>query len=321
MKLTQASIEVIKNMSLLIAYSTGVDSVALLHLVKNLQEELDLKIGIAHVNHGFREESKEEAEFAQNQANLYSVNYHFKKLDKMPEGENKSHWARRERYNFFKEVRVKAAYDYILTAHHLGDQVETFFVKLLANKELKGIRRVSSESKIFRPLLDFTKKDIINYVKLNNLKYFEDQSNFKSDLVRNRIRNKLLPFISDNFEDSSLESIYNSVKKSFNDYEILENIALSFSNNLTQLEFGSKEWFSKLKEILQEIQENDSLRGIEWRVIEDIFKPKIFFNLGRKHSLRVIDFIFKDELAVDLPGNYRLRRKNGGISLTEMKSE
>jgi tRNA(Ile)-lysidine synthase len=184
---------------ILVAVSGGMDSVALLHLLNNLE----FTIAVAHVNFQLRgdesncDEAFVKALAAQNNVPFYSKCYDTKSFaDK--EGISKQMAARDLRYKWFEELATQHQFDFIATAHHLDDQIETFFINLLRGTGISGLKGIPAKSGlIIRPLLLFYRSEIEEYVKTRRLDYREDSSNFKTDYLRNRIRHKLLPLLDE----------------------------------------------------------------------------------------------------------------------------
>lgn len=102
--------------------------------------------------------------------------------------------ARTLRYNWFDEVLNNFKYDYLLTAHQLDDDLETFFINLSRGTGLNGLTGIPKENnKVIRPLLNFSREEILQYAEENNLKWREDSSNKKTDYLRNKLRLEVLP--------------------------------------------------------------------------------------------------------------------------------
>src|SRR5690606_31358193 len=100
------------------------------------------------------------------------------------------------RYNWFREFMEKENFDFLLTAHHLNDTLETFLINLSRGTGIKGLTGIGSETnKILRPLLSFSKNQIIKYAESNNLSWREDASNLGTDYLRNKIRHKIGPVL------------------------------------------------------------------------------------------------------------------------------
>ena len=102
--------------------------------------------------------------------------------------------ARKLRYDWFNEISTKYKYDSILIAHHADDVIETFMINLMRGSGLKGLVGIPQiRGKIIRPLLPFTRMEILNYANEYNIKWREDDSNAKTDYLRNKLRHKVIP--------------------------------------------------------------------------------------------------------------------------------
>jgi len=110
--------------------------------------------------------------------------------------------AREIRYQFFEQLLKDNKYDYLLTAHHLDDTIETFFINLSRNSGLEGLTGIPViNNAIVRPLLNFSRANIKAYAAQNNLSWREDQSNAETKYLRNKIRHHLVPVLLDTFPD------------------------------------------------------------------------------------------------------------------------
>ena len=189
--------EKLNNKKILLACSTGVDSMVLLDLL--LKYNNNCQIIISHVNHQKRQQSIQEEEFIIKYCQENNLKCYVKRLEKHEEG-NFQEWARNERYHFFEEIIEKEKIDYLLTAHHADDNLETIIMRLLKSSSLKGYAGIEKEIKlekytVLRPLLDHSKNEIIAYAKDNNITYYQDISNYSDDYTRNRIRKYITPIL------------------------------------------------------------------------------------------------------------------------------
>ena len=181
------------NSKIIIATSSGVDSIVLCSLCY----KLDLNFSIAHCNFLLRgNESDLDAEFSKNFAKSLNVKYYsktFKTLKYKKDNSLSTQMAARElRYAWFETISID--YDYILTAHHLDDQLETFFINLSRGCGLDGLSGIPAvNNKLVRPLLNFSKDQILKFAKDNNINWREDSSNNSNDYLRNDIRNNIIP--------------------------------------------------------------------------------------------------------------------------------
>lgn len=181
---------------LLIAISGGVDSVVLTHLCQSA----GLEIGLAHCNFQLRgEESDGDESFVRELAERLGIRV-FVRSFKTREvaGENKSIQvvARTLRYQWFRALMEQENYDYVLTAHHLNDDLETFFINLIRGTGIEGLSGISPQKeRVIRPLLDFTRQEIEHFAGQQSLQWREDRSNASHAYLRNRIRHKMVPWL------------------------------------------------------------------------------------------------------------------------------
>jgi len=184
---------------LLVAVSGGLDSVVLTHLLS----KLGLQIALAHVNFQLRsEESDLDEAFVKNLGQQLKVPVFTKKSDtSLYAKENKvsiQMAAREIRYDWFASLLEEKNYDFVLTAHHLDDNLETFFINLSRSSGLDGLTGIPERNKkIVRPLLAFSRTEILSYAKQNEIEWREDASNATTKYLRNKIRHKLLPILKE----------------------------------------------------------------------------------------------------------------------------
>jgi len=185
----------LRDKKLLIACSGGVDSVVLTHLLI----ESDFDIGLAHCNFFLRgNESDEDESFVDELANKYGIPFLSETFDTKNYAEtNKlsTQMAARElRYEWFDVLLKDFNYDYVLTAHHADDDLETFLINLSRGTGLKGLTGIREvNDKVVRPLLSFSREEILRYAKTNELYWREDSSNAKTDYLRNKLRHHVIP--------------------------------------------------------------------------------------------------------------------------------
>lgn len=184
-----------------IAVSGGVDSVVLLDKIASRLEKSrkekptddfrpPLYI-VAHVDHGIRKDSGRDALFVKKLAKKYSLPYECERLNL---SQNSEEEARNKRYEFLFRVMKKYKADAVLTAHHEDDVIETMIMNLLRGTGPRGLIGFSQKG-ILRPLLNKTKKDLIQYAKKNKLEWREDSTNNDSNYLRNDIRARIMPKI------------------------------------------------------------------------------------------------------------------------------
>lgn len=187
------------NMTLVIGVSGGADSMCLLDLVNKLKQEKNLKLIVAHVNHGIRKESDEEAEFVREYCQKIECTFSYKKLNFTTKTNFEAN-ARDERYKFFKKLIKQYQAEYLLTAHHGDDLMETILMRLTRGSTLEGYSGFGKITqfenyKLVRPLIYTAKEEIETYNKENNIEYRIDKTNIDEHYTRNRYRKCILPFL------------------------------------------------------------------------------------------------------------------------------
>ncbi len=203
---------------LLLAFSGGIDSSALFYFL----EEAGLRVDLAIVDYGIREQSKDEVAYAKQLAKNYnSICY----VAEAPCFD--SHFeanARAFRYEFFENLIEEHGYDILLTAHQLNDQLEWLLMRLTKGAgvcELVGLQSIVEKSNytIVRPLLEYSKKDLQDYLDANKYRYFIDESNSDEAYERNYFRKY--------YSNSLIEKYKDGIRRSFkylkDDISILED--------------------------------------------------------------------------------------------------
>lgn len=208
---------------LLLAVSGGMDSVVL----GTLLHQLNLDFSVAHCNFKLRGvESDLDEELVRTLAGQWKVKYYSKPFETKKFAEkNKlsTQMAARElRYNWFEETIQKEKLDFLLTAHHADDHIETFFINLFRGSGIDGLTGIPEKNqKTIRPLLQFSLEDIQNFAYVNNLIWREDSSNQETLYERNKIRLELIPQIR-RINPDALKGILKSLGNLNQSKEILE---------------------------------------------------------------------------------------------------
>ncbi|GEN73423.1 tRNA lysidine(34) synthetase TilS [Chryseobacterium lathyri] len=255
--------------SYLLAVSGGADSMVLASLFKGL----GLNFQIAHINYKLRgEDSDLDQKTVQDFCEKNHIRFH---LYEVSEKDNKPEnsiqlWAREIRYRFFREIQEQENLEFLVTAHHLNDQLETFIINLSKASGISGLSGIpANKNKIIRPLLNFSKKEIYGYAEENRIDFREDLSNKKSDYLRNKIRNEIAPKLLEinehfleNFRKSSsylnqtrdfvekrIEEIENKLTVFNSEHKILSKEKLGQESAFVQFEILKKYGFDKEEEI------------------------------------------------------------------------
>src|ERR1700693_5976581 len=168
-----------------LAVSGGVDSVVLLDLLCKNQ---GLDIIVAHFDHGIRQDSARDREFVQALTRGYKLPFVLGQAKLGPNASEET--ARETRYEFLYGVVKKTKSKGLITAYHQDDVIETAIINLLRGTNRKGLSSRLSSDKIFRPMLEIPKSDLLAYAKANKLDWHEDLTNLDTTYLRNYIRHK-----------------------------------------------------------------------------------------------------------------------------------
>ncbi|SPC36868.1 tRNA lysidine(34) synthetase TilS [Latilactobacillus fuchuensis] len=182
-----------------VATSTGVDSMVLLQLLTQLPMGLKPTIIVAHVNHELRAESTTEETYLRQYCEQQQLTL---KVAHWPANAHPTTGieaaARQFRYQFFESVMESTGAKVLLTAHHGDDQLETLVMKLIRSGELHEMRGIQvsrpfGTGQLIRPLLTFDKAILRQFANQQGIQYFEDGTNQNLDVLRNRVRHQIVP--------------------------------------------------------------------------------------------------------------------------------
>ncbi len=252
----------------LLAVSGGADSMVLLWLF----DALNLSFEVAHVNYRLRgEDSEGDQQLVERfcrERNIPVHIYEVTEQDQRPEGSIQL-WARNLRYRFFRKIKSTHHLNYLVTAHHLNDQLETFLINLSRGSGLKGLGGMPAASnRILRPLLHFTKKEIYDFAAQHNIPFREDYTNAKNDYLRNRIRNRVIPeltkasagFIAHfdrslrllqetrNFVETSAETVLQNISSAEGGILVIDRGRLSAQHSIVRYHILSEFGFTNAEE-------------------------------------------------------------------------
>ena len=239
----------------LVAVSGGPDSVALLHVLYDLREEMELRLEVAHLQHGIRgAEAQEDAQFMAKLAAKLGLPFHLKEVNlrqiKSAAGKgNLEALARAERYRFFAAVARERNLGKIATAHTQDDQAETVLMWLLRGSGLKGLGGIprtheldgtnihsASSPVVIRPLLDVSRAEIEKYLNENHLTFRLDRSNQDLSFLRNWIRLKLIPQLKEKMDRNLPSRLAQQAELIREEDDLLDGLAHAAINEIRTAE-------------------------------------------------------------------------------------
>ncbi len=213
---------------LMLAVSGGIDSVVLCELCK----QAGYDFAIAHCNFQLREsDSQRDEKFVSELAGRYNVDFHVVRFETKAIAKERKistqEAARELRYHWFEEIRNKNGYQYILTAHHADDNIETVLMNFFRGTGIKGIRGIEPKHGfIVRPLLFARRSELEEFLTANKLAFVSDYTNLRDDYTRNYFRNQVIPFIEKSFPEVN-ENMLSNINR-FREVELLYQQAVEW---------------------------------------------------------------------------------------------
>lgn len=322
------------NHTYLLAVSGGADSMVLASLFRDLALENQdplFQFQVAHINYKLRgNDSDLDQKTVQDFCEKNHIKFHLYEVSEKDQKPDNSIqlWARELRYRFFNEIRKKEKLEFLVTAHHLNDQLETFIINLSKASGINGLSGIpSNDNDILRPFLQFSKKDIYQFAEQHTIEFREDLSNKKNDYLRNKIRNEIVPMLMEtnnhfleNFRKSSLylnqtkdfvqqqiQEIENRLTVFNQNYKIISKEKLDSESDFVKFEILKKYGFNQEEEIpkIFKAENNSSFFSKEYQLIvnrdELIFIDKSEKKAIPEEILLIEHFDFsKNQMILDL---------------------
>lgn len=306
-----------ENDTIILGNSGGPDSMFLFNVLLGLRKKYNLKIICAHVNHNVRVESDNEQVFLMNYCEENKVLFESMKIEKYGD-DNFHNQARNIRYNFFEDLVKKYDANYLMTAHHGDDLVETILMRIVRGSTLKGysgFEKIMDNGfyKTIRPLIFLTKDYIQKYDDEHNIPYVVDKSNFKDKYTRNRYRMKILPFLKE--EDSNVHKKFIKFSETLEEYDRFINNELKRSINSVYKdgEINLPKFFS-LDILIQ--------KKIISYILEDIYKEDLMV-ITDKHVKLIMNLLSskKSNSKICLPHNIEVIKSYDKVTFTKEVKE
>lgn len=247
-----------ENMHIVVGLSGGPDSVCLFDVLKSMAEEMNLSLYAVHVNHGLRPVAADEDQFYVSElCDKYNVPCYVYKVDckhiAQEYGMTSEEAGRKARYDAFSKTADKICIEKglnhgevaIALAHNSNDQAETILFRILRGTGTDGLygipysRLDESNFKIVRPLLDVSREEIESYCQKRGLLPQIDHTNSENLYTRNKIRNMLIPYIKENFNENITETLIRLGKVAAEDRDFIRNEARKiFEESCCELQNG-----------------------------------------------------------------------------------
>ncbi|XZR52867.1 MAG: tRNA lysidine(34) synthetase TilS [Enterobacteriaceae bacterium] len=290
-------IKIIKNnKKYLIAYSGGVDSSALLHILFNLSKTLlkNISLRAIHINHNLNINSNIWVKHCylfckKKKIKLIIKNINIKKKNNLEER------ARKLRYKIFKKIILND--EILLLGHHLQDQCETFFLSLKRGSGPSGLSCMSFKKKmgknyLIRPFLNIKKKIINKYVIKNKIKYIIDNSNYDTKYDRNFLRLKILPIINKRWPEFYISIFKSSILCANQEYiihKILQKTILKIQNSKKALSINylKKTKLIKCYLIIKKWINQFNVKTPSFKKIKKIWNEIALSNINSKPKINI----------------------------------
>ncbi len=269
---------------------------ALLHYLINNYKD---KIIVAHINHNVRKQSNTEELFLSNYCKDNNITFECMKITEYKEN-NFENEARKKRYKFYKEILTKYNSSYLFLAHHADDLMETIIMKIIRGSNINGyagIKKISYQDNyyIVRPFLDYTKQDILEYIKKYNITYYDDYTNNDITYTRNRIRHNIIPLLKK--EDINIHKKFIKYSNTLNEYN--DYINYEIDNIIKDIYINNTLYVDKFNIMHPFIKKN-----ILYHILNNIYnnKENIVKDIHIKNILNLINNP-KPNITINMPNN------------------
>ena len=302
---------------IIVGVSGGPDSMALLYILEKIRKNKKLYLVCCHVNHNVRKVSKQEKEFLESYCKEHNIMFESMIIEKYGD-DNFHNEARTIRYNYFESMVRKYNANYLMTAHHGDDLMETILMRIVRGSTLRGYSGFSQivdmdGYKLVRPLIYLTKAEIEEFDKKNNIPYVVDQSNFKDKYTRNRYRMTVLPFLKS--EQVDVHEKFLKFSKTLEKYD-------DFINKQVKKIFNKVYCDGKI-DIDLYLEQDDIIREkILYLMLEDIYNDDLMLvNDNHVHLIENLIGSRKKNTYIYLPNNIRITKSYNTLYIKDESKE
>lgn len=299
---------------ILLGVSGGPDSLTMLDFFIKLTTERDIEIAVFHLNHLFRDEAKEEAQFVKRVCDNYNIDCYLEEFNVPDFAKNNNlspeQAARKIRMKFLFSYQEDFNFDKISLAHNKDDLVETVFLNIFRGCSLSGLSGIEpisfiNDHKIIHPILSISRKEIEKYCQKENLKPRYDKSNDETVYTRNKIRHNIIPYIEKEINPSLKDVVMRMANLLKEEDEYLNNLA--------------KKYYSDI--VIKEDDDKIIIDFTQFNELEEVIKRRIMFNsiyklkkvkadIYLKHYKEIKKLFAKNATnkKIDLPDEIKIKR-------------
>ncbi len=303
---------------ILVGVSGGPDSMCLLHLLLKFEKSHGIRVFVAHLNHGFREEAAGEASFVQEICRDWKVPFYGARINvplyKKRYGLSSQEAARLARYRFYEVAAAYFNVYKVALGHHRDDQVETVLLNILYGSGLDGLGGMKAARRwrnlyVIRPLLEVSRDEIELYCEKESVPYITDRSNLESLYRRNKIRRELLPYLEKEFNPRIKDSLSRLTNLLSADRDFMESVTIKYFKALARISKG------------RVYLETDAFKrlplSLKRRIVRKSYRisVKSCQNLGTQHVERLINLGVSGKTGkeVPLPGGGMAYKTSRGL--------
>lgn len=310
-----------KDDKIVIGLSGGADSVCLFFILLNLQKKYGLSLQAVHIHHKIRrQEADRDAVFAEKLCSRYQipciVEYHDVLLMAKKEGISEEEAGRKVRYTALERIRIRLGFTKIAVAHHIKDQAETILFHLCRGSGLAGLRGMCPVSGVLiRPLLSVSRREIEDYLRERNQSWCTDSTNLENHYMRNRLRNQVLPLLTEQVNAEAVEHIAAAGTILGEAYAYIRTEAQCQAERLLSVK--------KTGEIELDVKETVLLAPVIRREVYRILLEK----KGGLHNITALHLEQMDDIVngqvgrrIDLPGERKAVRTYQALMLLDKKN-
>ena len=303
-----------KNDFVYIGVSGGADSMCLLSLVEDYRKNVDFEFMVVHINHGLRDkEALRDEDFVRQYCALNNINFKSIKIKtkeySASNGKTIEQAGRELRYLEFRNLLKEKTGSKLLVAHHSADQAETILMHIARGSSLRGASgMLEFAGDILRPLLNVSKKDILEYNEKNNVPFVEDSSNKDDHYSRNFVRLNILP---------KLKEIYPNVETSLCNFATICSRDDDFIRSMVPTNILTGD--NKKAVISEGIVELHP--ALSTRIIKMAFEQmNVFADMEEKHISKILElFTLKNGAKINLPNGLLAYKEYGAVVISKGK--